>query len=143
VGPMEIIDVIGAAGSPNASPQWAVAPGGVGDRGAWVKPAKVHGEQGVPVPGGGTPGPGPSGPVCPDPKAHEPKPKPGYPGDRIFDVVGIQLERDYARAGQLLNAQSATWFARVLWDHLNEGLTLEASIAKHRQGWCAVLGIQP
>jgi hypothetical protein len=37
-GPMEIIDVIVGAGGPNPQPGWAVAPGGAGDRGAWVKP---------------------------------------------------------------------------------------------------------
>jgi hypothetical protein len=81
----------------------------------------------------------PTCPVCPPVK-----PIPPYPGDRPFDVLGAQLEADYKAAGQALNAQSATWFARSIYDYFAGGLTIEQSIAKHRDspgGWRDVLGL--
>jgi hypothetical protein len=119
--PMEIIDVIGRAGAPNAAPQWGVAPGGPGDRGAWVKPARVHDALGQ----GTNPGPGPAPTKpCPDPSAHLPKPKAAYPGDGAFVKVGVLLAQDYAAGGQALDPGAVIWLGRILWDHLNEGLSL-------------------
>lgn len=126
-GPMEIIDVIAGAGGPSPTPAWIVAPGGPGDKGTWVKPAVS--------------GPAP-GPVCPDPSAHIPKPPPPYPGDRVFDALGIRLIDDYAAAGRTLDFQSGTWFGRVIYDHLSGGLTMEQSIQKHRGEWLAALGLR-
>jgi hypothetical protein len=82
----------------------------------------------------------------PDPDP-EPDPDPGpdirpgraYPGDEPFNEVGKVLESDYRDAGQQLNAGSATWFARVIWDHAHGGLTIEQSITKHRAEWRAAL----
>lgn len=62
--PMEIIDVIACAGGgPNCSPSvaWGVAPGGTGDRGAWVDPWSVQ-----PTAGGTAPTPNPT-PTPPQP----------------------------------------------------------------------------
>jgi hypothetical protein len=142
---MEIIDVIGKAGNPvnhpdpneRPFPVWNVGPGGIGDRGAFVGTFSVPDSPGTP----GVPGT-PATPSCPDPSAHQPKPKPSYPGDRPFDAVGQQLEADYREAGQTLNAQSATWFSRTIWDHVVEGLSLDASIAKHRTEWRQALGLR-
>lgn len=67
-----------------------------------------------------------------------------YPGDVFFtEHVGIPLHADYSAAGQLLNAGSATWFARTIWDIVHEGLTAEASVQKHRNEWRAALGLPP
>lgn len=65
-----------------------------------------------------------------------------YPGDQFFwHSVGDVLEADYHEAGQLLNAGSSVWFARTIWDHVNEGLTMDQSIAKHRAEWRHALGL--
>lgn len=133
-GPMEIIDVIGGAGGPNPQPSWNVGPGGPGDKGTFVGTFTV--------PGGGTGPTPPPGPVCPDPSAHLPKPPKPYPGDRVWDPIGVQLLADMKRAGQdRLNPQSGTWWGRTIWRVVNEGQTLEQSIAQSRVEWCAVLGI--
>ena len=67
-----------------------------------------------------------------------------YPGDAVWDAVGVQLFADYARAGQPPNPQMGRWFGRTIWD-ATEGdgtvLTVPESITKHRAEWCAVLGI--
>jgi hypothetical protein len=118
-----VIDVIAGAGGTNPQPAWShpLTPAAA----AWVKPGAVSGGG-----GGGTP-------------IEPPKPaKKPYPGDAYFtDHVGVPLEADHARAGQTLNAGSATWFARTIWDHVNEGLTMDQSVEKHRAEWCAVLGV--
>lgn len=75
--------------------------------------------------------------VEPPPPQHEP-----YPGDAVFDAVGEALFGDYQLAGQAPNAQMGRWFGRVIFDWLakNEP-TLDASIAKHRKEWRALLGL--
>ena len=133
---MEIIDVIGGAGGPNPQPVWNVGPGGPGDRGAFVGTFTVPGAS------DGTPPPPPVKP-CPDPKAHEPKPPTPYPADEsIWDAVAVQLLADMKRAGQpTLDTGSGRWFARTIWRHVNQGMSLQASIAVSRVEWCQVLGI--
>lgn len=77
----------------------------------------------------------------PQPPAHTP-----YPGDAVWDAVGVTLFADYARGGQSPNPQMGRWFGRTIWD-ATEGdaaghvLTVDESIAKHRAEWCALLGI--
>jgi hypothetical protein len=133
-GAMEIIDIIAGAGGPSPSPVWNVGPGGPGDRGTFVGTFTVPD-------GGSVPGPSPVKP-CPDPSAHVPKPPKPYPGDRVWDPIGAQLLSDMQRVGQdRLNPQSGTWWARTIWRVVNEGQTLEQSIAQSRTEWCAVLGI--
>jgi len=67
-----------------------------------------------------------------------------YPGDVFFtEKVGIPLHADYSQAGQLMNAGSATWLARTIWDIAKEGLSPEASVQKHRNEWRAALGLPP
>lgn len=133
-GPMEIIDVIGAAGTPSAVPTWNVGPGGPGDRGTVVTVFTVPGD---------TPAPDPCA-ACKSELATlkaTSVPKVGYPGDAVWDAFGSVYEADVKRAGQTLNAQSFRWAGRTIHDDYMEGLTLEASIARHRAEWCAVLGI--
>lgn len=67
--------------------------------------------------------------------------KVGYPGDATWDAFGAIYEADVKRAGQVLNAQSFRWAGRTIHDDYMEGLSLEASIAKHRVEWCQILGI--
>ena len=90
-----------------------------------------------------------------DPDDHEraesaPRPpvrKP-YPGDPVWDEVGVMLFADYARAGQAPNPQMGRWFGRTIWD-ATEGdesglvLTVQQSIDKHRKEWRAILGLPP
>ena len=73
----------------------------------------------------------------PVPPAHEP-----YPGDAVFDAIGAALFADYAQAHHPPDAQMGRWFGRVVYDWLvkNE-VSLEASIAKHRREWRAILGL--
>lgn len=65
-----------------------------------------------------------------------------YPGDSFFvEGIGELLASDYAAAGQVLNAGSAVWFGRVIWDVVVGGLEFEESVVKHRAEWRAVLGL--
>lgn len=67
-----------------------------------------------------------------------------YPGDTYFiEHVGVPLESDYTQAGQSLNAGSATWFARTIFDAINGAMTMDASVAKHRAEWRSALGLPP
>ena len=69
-------------------------------------------------------------------------PKPPYPGDAIFANFGLLLEEDYKKVySDGLDGLSAIWVGRVIWDHLNEHLTIEDSIAKHRTEWLIALGL--
>lgn len=89
------------------------------------------------VPGCKPPGSTPA-PV-PVPPAPQPKP---YPGDQFFiERIGQILEWDYAEAGQRLNAGSSVWFARTIWRHVNEGMSMEQSVAQSRKEWRAALGL--
>lgn len=76
-----------------------------------------------------------------NPPALAPATKP-YPGDEFFTKsLGEVLERDYAEAGQRLNAGSSVWFSRTIWRHVNEGMTMEQSTAQSRKEWRAALGL--
>lgn len=67
-----------------------------------------------------------------------------YPGDRFFiEQIGQVLELDYAEAGQRLNAGSSVWFARTLWRHVNEGMSMDQSVAQSRKEWRAALNLPP
>lgn len=133
--PMAVIDIIGGAGGPNPQVTWAVYSRQDSPTGGWVSAFDPRIK--LSTDGGSTQ-------ECPKEKpcvCQKCPTKPGYPGDRAFDAVGELLEADYREAGQRLNAQSATWFARVIYDHLYEGLPLPQSIEKHRREWRAVLGL--
>lgn len=85
---------------------------------------------------GFTPTPPPT-PIPAPPAAPRP-----YPGDAFFtDAIGRVLEDDYTEAGQRLNAGSATWLARTIWRHVNEGMPIEQSVAQSRKEWRAALGL--
>lgn len=122
---LELRDIIGGAEGPNAAIIWGDAtPATIAANvpGGWIKTA------------GSVPTPQP--PVTP------------YPGDAVWDAVGVVLFADYAAAGQVPNPQMGRWFGRTIWD-ATEGdaagvvLTVEASITKHRAEWRAVLGLPP
>lgn len=88
----------------------------------------------------GTPIPAPT-PVPTPPPVGKP-----YPGDEVWDAVGVILFADYAAAGQPPNHQMGRWFGRTIWD-ATEGdaagvvLTVQESIAKHRREWRDILGL--
>jgi hypothetical protein len=127
--PVSVIDVIGGAGGANPTPQWTT----FDDRhaGAWVKPS---GAIVVPPP---VVKPGP------DPAAHLPKPVVPYPGDAyVRGALGAVLASDYAARPQAMDDGSVVWAFRVIWDHVNGGLSLDASIAKHRPEWRRALGLE-
>lgn len=121
-GKASVIDVIGGAGGPNPIVAWfVVSDPNSPTKARWIKPC------------GAAPTP------TPQPPAHKP-----YPGDAFFtDKIGAVLEADYAEAGQTLNAGTATWFARTIWRHVNEGMTIEQSTAQSRKEWRAALGLPP
>jgi hypothetical protein len=78
--------------------------------------------------------PGCTGPTPPAPSL------PTYPGDEVFDQIGVALFADYARAGQPPNPGMGRWFGRTTFDYL-AGMPMEQSLAKHRAEWKAALGL--
>lgn len=86
----------------------------------------------------------PNNPILTMDAAVEPvKPvKPAYPGDAFFLSLGATLEADYTEADQSLNAGSAVWFARTIWDVVVESMKPSDAITKHRGEWRAALGLK-
>lgn len=135
--PRTVIDVIGSAGTPAATAQWAIvtkpsAPVGA----AWVKP------------GASVPVPIPQPPhVCPAPFV------PSYEdlgGDAGFrNEIGVPLQADMAAAGQSLNDGSAVWFSRPIFECIVEcvkaGRVIDRApiVKKYRNQWRAILGLPP
>ena len=109
--PITVIDVIGAAGSAEAYPTWQVFNNLPGP-GAWVKPS-----------------------------ATPQSPSASYPGDEVFDRIGVMLFADYALARQSPNPQMGRWFGRTVFDYVSGAMTLDESIAKHRKEWQNALGL--
>ena len=119
-----IIDFIAAHESPAAKiDQFYPDPNGPG---AWVKPLTLAQiDAGNPAP--------PQTPIYPP-----------YPGDEVFDAIGVTLFADYAQAGQAPNPQMGRWFGRTTYDWLAKVVpTLDDSIKKHRAEWRAILGLPP
>jgi len=109
--PVTVFDVIRGAGGPNPQPSWdAINRPGPG---AWVKPKPV---------------------LVPRPTL------PPYPGDEVFDQIGVVLFADYALAGQPPNPGMGRWFGRTVYDYL-AGMPMADSITKHRAEWRAALGL--
>ena len=80
--------------------------------------------------------------VPPGPTPIPPPQTPPYPGDPVFDAVGVALFADYAEAGQAPNAEMGRWFGRTIYDWIAKVVpTLDASIVKHRAEWRAALGL--
>ena len=83
-------------------------------------------------------------PVLPSGSAPPPIPPvptlPPYPGDPVFDQIGVALFADYGRAGQPPNPGMGRWFGRTTYDYL-AGMPMTDSIAKHRAEWRAALGL--
>lgn len=88
-------------------------------------------------------------PRAPEDWDTDPSPTPiPYPGDVVWDAVGVALFADYAVAGQSPNPQMGRWFGRTIWDAVagdptGQVLTIPESIKKHRAEWRAVLGLPP
>lgn len=119
-GQSTAVDFIGGAGGADPKPGWIVdAPRY--KRSDWRDPFD-HGQGAAPAP--------------------QPPVYPPYPGDDVFDAVGVTLFADYATAGQPPNPQMGRWFGRTIYDWLAKNVaTLDASIQKHQAEWKAILGI--
>jgi hypothetical protein len=65
-----------------------------------------------------------------------------YPGDEVFDRIGVMLFADYASARQSPNPQMGRWFGRTVFDYVSGAMTLDESIAKHRKEWQNALGLE-
>ena len=86
-------------------------------------------------------------PPPPPPPPPEPTLIP-YPGDAVWDAVGVMLFADYGAASQSPNPQMGRWFGRTIWDAVagdptGHVSTIPESIAKHRVEWRAILGLPP
>lgn len=81
-----------------------------------------------PVPSGSSPSPSPI-PTLPP-----------YPGDAVFDEIGVALFADFALAGQPPNPAMGRWFGRTTYSYLS-GMSMTDAIAKHRSEWRAILGL--
>ena len=114
------VDFIVDAGDPAARPGWQPDPAPYYSRSDWFSPVD-HDVQ---------------PPVPPSPAL------PPYPGDVVFDEIGVALFADYALAGQPPNPQMGRWFGRTVYDYL-AGMPLDASVTKHRGEWRSVLGLPP
>jgi len=66
-----------------------------------------------------------------------------YPGDVHGTALGTALFEDYAAAGEFPNPGMGVWYWRTAWDAAANGLTMDASIKKHRNEWRAILGLPP
>jgi len=88
----------------------------------------------------------PNNPIIPfDGEVPPPVPPPApvmppFPGDEVFDQIGVVLFADYALAGQVPNPGMGRWMGRTVYDYL-AGMPMADSIAKHRAEWRAALGL--
>lgn len=117
--PVTIIDVIAAAGSPQASPSWVIVTDAANPtKGAWVDPTNVV------------------EPPAPPPPTFAP-----YPGDQVFNQLGRILEQDYKTYSGELNGGCGVWFGRATYDYLVGNVpSMDAAIQKHRPDWLKILG---
>lgn len=139
-----VVDLVGGAGAPGAtlaSTTTHTKPRRIGVD-TWAPPKPLTADEFSYLKGFNPPGTTPQPKPCPDPSAHLPKPPKPYVGDAAFDAIFTTLEADMKRAGQPgLNGQSGRWAGRICHDYYVEGLSMDASIAKHRVEWCQLLGI--
>lgn len=114
------VDFIGGAGGSNPQPAWQVDDPRY-SRKDWLDPTK-HGESiTVTVP--------------------QPFPPYPQPEDQV-DGAGVDLFADFAQAGQGPNPQMFRFAFRVAYSWLTKEVpSLEASRAKHRKEWRALLGL--
>ena len=114
--PYRIYDLVRNAGTPGAAPIFDYT-GHNGTPADFAMPTDYH-----------------TAPPVPQPSL------PPYPGDPVFDEIGVVLFADYALAGQAPNPGMGRWFGRTTYDYL-AGMPMADSIAKHRAEWRAVLGL--
>lgn len=127
-----VVDMVNGAGAPGASIGGAVKERRTSNH--WATPWPLTQEELDYLRAGSAPGPSPGG----NP----------YPGDDVWDAVGVKLFADYGAAGVYPNPQMGRWFGRTIWD-ATEGdasgkvWTVPDSIAKHQGEWRAVLPTPP
>lgn len=120
-GQSTAVDFIGGAGGPNPQPGWGVDTPRYNSS-DWADPFN-HGYTSAPPP-----------PVC----AMPPYP---FPETQV-DGAGQALFADFAEAGQSPNPEMFRFAFRVAYDWLAKNVaSLDASIAKHRREWRAILGL--
>lgn len=141
-GQSQHVDFIVGAGGPNPQPGWAVDVPRY-SRSDWFPPSEhMPTEPDEPD----EPEPPHVCPPCP--------PIPGYEeigGDAFYQaMVGVPLEADYTLVGQRLNAGSAAWFSRTIYDIIvalmqanGAPVDVNAIVKKHRNEWRVVLGLPP
>lgn len=120
--PTDVIDIIVGAGGSNPQPGWGVT----NSTGAFVNPnsVKTYAEK---------------QPIPPKIPSYE-----SLGGDAAGNKIGNYLFHDYNRGGQPPNPGMGTWFNRCTYDAVAgvDGIhDYNAAIAKHRPGWCGILGI--
>jgi hypothetical protein len=123
---LTIIDVIRAAGSPDATIVWNPMDNDP-TAGAWIKPFDC--------------GPSPVDPpvVIVPPVVVVPP----YPGDPVGNLIGLALFADYAEKGEAPNSGMVIWAWRCAWDMAVNRLPPDVAIKKHRTVWRAALGLPP
>lgn len=123
--PCSVIDVIGAAGSAQARPQWIVFSQAPDANGAWVKP-------------GLAPEPDPPH-VCPPPVY------PPYPvNEADVDGAGVALFADFTQAQQSPNPQMFRFAFRIAYNWLTKQTPdLPSAEKKVRKEWRDILGLPP
>lgn len=121
----QAIDFVGGAGGSNPQPGWIVDSNG---------PIYTHADGHEPDNHGLGAAPPPVQPVYP------PYPFP----ETAVDGAGTALFADFAEAGQSPNPEMFRFAFRVAYDWLTKTVpSLDASIAKHRKEWRALLGLPP
>jgi hypothetical protein len=117
-----VVDVVGNAGAPNATPAWMPQTDPTGSSGAWVKP-----------------GPPPAQAAAKQPYPSE-DPDGGWWGQE-FDV---KVKATYAEAGRVYpdpaDQKSLRWCGRTAYD-ICDGMTKEAALAKHLGELRVALGL--
>lgn len=125
-GQSQAVDFIGGAGGPNPQPGWIVDVPRYSKK-DWANP-EDHGFT------------KPTVPPPPPPPQYPPYP---FPEDAV-DGAGIALFVDFGEAKQQPNQQMFRFAFRVAYDWLTKNVeSLDASIAKHRREWRALLGLSP
>lgn len=121
---LNVVDLVIGAGAPDASIGGAVKERRPANR--WEAPRPLTDAEVAYLRAGGLPQPVP--PPTPT--------YPPYPGDLIFDAVGVALFSDYAKAGYGPDPQMGRWFGRTIYDWLAQIVgSLPESIAKHQLEW--------
>ena len=127
-----VVDLVNGAGAPNASIGWSVKERRENNK--WVAPQALTSDEASYLLAGGPPIPIP----IPQPPQYPPYPQP----ETLVDGAGVALFADFGEAGQPPNPQMFRFVFRVAYSWLTKEVpSLEASVAKHRKEWRALLGL--